>query len=90
MKKIAGPDFDAYADYDSFVQAIFKDVEDFVHLTEDPFYIETVNPDHANFAAWSDLGRCFPTKDEERRRADDRSMTVGWVEDHVADGKVVN
>ncbi|KAG6989879.1 hypothetical protein G7Y79_00062g093570 [Physcia stellaris] len=72
MAKIAGPQFDNHADYDCFVQAIFKDVEDFVRMKADPYYREVVAPDHENFA------------DTTRS-----SMTTGWVEDHVLDGKIV-
>ena len=50
MTKIAGPQFDNQADYDSFVQAVFKDVEDFVRMKADPFWREVVAPDHENFA----------------------------------------
>lgn len=50
MTKIAGPQFDNHADYDSLVQAVFKDVEDFVRMKADPFFIEVVGPDHENFA----------------------------------------
>ena len=50
MTKIAGPQFDNHADYDSFVQAVFKDVEDFVRMKADPFWREVVAPDHENFA----------------------------------------
>ena len=49
MTKIAGPQFDHHAEYDSFVQAVFKDVEDFVHMKADPFW-KVVGPDHENFA----------------------------------------
>ena len=50
MKKIGGPQFEKFADYDSFVQAVFEDVEDFVRLKQDPFYVSVVGPDHENFA----------------------------------------
>jgi len=50
MAKIAGPQFDNFADYDCFVQAVFKDVEDFVRMKKDPYYIEVAAPDHENFA----------------------------------------
>lgn len=50
MAKFAGPQFDNHAEYDSFVQAVFKDVEDFVRMKADPFWREVVAPDHENFA----------------------------------------
>ncbi|KAF1970610.1 hypothetical protein BU23DRAFT_556570 [Bimuria novae-zelandiae CBS 107.79] len=50
MAKIAGPQFEAFADYDSFVQAVFEDVECFVRMKADPYFIEVVGPDHENFA----------------------------------------
>ncbi|MCJ1423846.1 hypothetical protein MMC29_001731 [Sticta canariensis] len=72
LAKIAGPQFDNHAEYDSFVQAVFKDVEDFVRMKADPLWREVVAPDHENFA--------------DTKRS---CMTVGWVEDHILDGKVV-
>lgn len=50
MARIAGPQFDNHADYDCFVQAIFKDVEDFVRMKADPYWREVVAPDHEKFA----------------------------------------
>lgn len=38
MAKIAGPQFDNHAEFDSFVQAVFKDVEDFVRMKADPYW----------------------------------------------------
>ncbi|KAF2688361.1 hypothetical protein K458DRAFT_440048 [Lentithecium fluviatile CBS 122367] len=73
MAKIVGPQFNNHADYDCFVQAVFKDVEDFVRFKADPFYVEVIHHDHENFA------------DTTRSR-----MTVGWVDDHVLNGKSVD
>lgn len=50
MAKIAGPQFESFADYDCFVQAVFADVEDFVRMKQDPYYLEVVVPDHEVFA----------------------------------------
>ena len=50
MTSIAGPQFDNHADYDCFVQAHFRDVEDFVRMKADPFYKEFIVPDHEKFA----------------------------------------
>ena len=50
MAKIAGPQYSNHADYDSFVTAVFRDIEDFVRMKADPLYIEKVMPDHENFA----------------------------------------
>ncbi|KAL9598508.1 MAG: hypothetical protein Q9179_003885 [Wetmoreana sp. 5 TL-2023] len=38
------------APYDAFVQIIFKDVQDYIKVKDDPHYRTVVNPDHANFA----------------------------------------
>lgn len=46
MAKIAGPQFDHHAEYDSFVQTVFRDIEDFVRMKEDPYWKEVVAPDH--------------------------------------------
>lgn len=38
------------ADYDSFIQIVFKDAQDFINVKEDPHYKRVVMPDHENFA----------------------------------------
>lgn len=38
------------ADYDLFVQMVFKDPEDFIAMREDPHYKNVVHPDHVHFA----------------------------------------
>ena len=50
MKKLVGPQFEGVADYDCIVQCVFRDIEDFVRMKADPFYIEKVMLDHENFA----------------------------------------
>lgn len=50
MKQLVGPQFNGSADYDCIVQCHFRDVNDFVRMKADPFYKETVMPDHENFA----------------------------------------
>jgi len=50
MAKIAGPQFEAFTDYDSIIQVDFPDVENFVRMKQDPVYVEKVMPDHENFA----------------------------------------
>lgn len=90
MAKIAGPQFDKNADYDCFVQAIFKDVEDFVRMKADPYWREVVAPDHEKFADTTRSRYVGPSMVElERLTGYCSSMTTGWVEDHVVDGKVV-
>ena len=50
LAKIAGPQFDHQAEYDSFVQTVFKDIEGFVRMKADPYWRDVVAPDHENFA----------------------------------------
>lgn len=50
MQKLVGPQFNATADYDCFVQCMFRSVDDFVAMKNDPVYIEKIMPDHENFA----------------------------------------
>ncbi len=38
------------ADPDCFVQIVFRDVQDYVNVKDDPHYKQVVMPDHANFA----------------------------------------
>ena len=38
------------ADYDCFIQIVFRDVQDFVDVKNDPHYKRVVAPDHGNFA----------------------------------------
>ena len=38
------------ADYDCFIHIVFKDVQDFVNVKNDPHYKQVVVPDHESFA----------------------------------------
>ena len=38
------------ADYDCFIHIVFKDVQDFINVKNDPHYKQVVMPDHGNFA----------------------------------------
>ena len=50
MAQLYDPQFANLADYDSFVQIVFRNVEDFVRMKADPFFKAEVGPDHENFA----------------------------------------
>lgn len=50
MNQLVGPQFNGSADYDCIVQCMFHDVQDFVRMKKDPFYVEHVMPDHEAFA----------------------------------------
>ncbi|KAI9762129.1 MAG: hypothetical protein M4579_000609 [Chaenotheca gracillima] len=50
MSKIIDPQFANLAEYDSIVEIVFRDVEDFVKMKADPEYKTKVMPDHENFA----------------------------------------
>lgn len=51
MKRIFG-DFPEgnTADYDCFIQILFRDVEDYIRAKNDQYYQNVIFPDHANFA----------------------------------------
>ncbi|CAI6237345.1 unnamed protein product [Periconia digitata] len=36
--------------YDAFVTIVFRNIEDYVKVKNDPHYLSVVNPDHVNFA----------------------------------------
>jgi len=36
--------------YDAFVTIVFRDIEDYRSVKNDPHYMSVVNPDHVNFA----------------------------------------
>jgi EthD domain len=38
------------ADFDCLVQIVFRDVQDFINVKDDPHYKQVVFPDHQNFA----------------------------------------
>ncbi|TVY84600.1 putative decarboxylase tpcK [Lachnellula suecica] len=61
------------ADFDCFSQVVFKSVDDYKRMKDDPWYKEHLINDHENFA---------DTKKS--------SMTIGWIEEFVRDGKVVD
>ncbi|KAB5542433.1 EthD domain-containing protein [Coniochaeta sp. 2T2.1] len=44
------PQFSKLSEYDSIVQFVFKDIEDFQRMKADPRFLETVAPDHVKFA----------------------------------------
>ncbi|KFY00263.1 hypothetical protein O988_03420 [Pseudogymnoascus sp. VKM F-3808] len=50
MNQLVGPQFENLADYDCIVTAVFRNIDDFVRMKQDPYYIDKVMPDHENFA----------------------------------------
>ncbi|KAB5575393.1 EthD domain-containing protein [Coniochaeta sp. 2T2.1] len=50
MSLLFDPQFANVADYDCFIQIVFDDVQDFVRMKADPFFVSKVTPDHENFA----------------------------------------
>ena len=50
MERLFDPQFANIADYDSIIQIMFDDIEQFVRMKADPLYKEKVTPDHENFA----------------------------------------
>ncbi|KAI4219635.1 MAG: hypothetical protein L6R40_008715 [Gallowayella cf. fulva] len=39
-----------HSSYDAFVTIVFRDVQDYINVKNDPHYMSVVNPDHVNFA----------------------------------------
>lgn len=50
MSHLFDPQFANIADYDCIVTMVFRDIQDFVNMKKDPYYIEHVGPDHEKFA----------------------------------------
>nr|UYO77193.1 ethD domain-containing protein [Trichoderma balearicum]UYO77209.1 eth-domain containing protein [Trichoderma crystalligenum] len=73
MGKLFDPQMARVADFDCFSQVIFKSVDDYKRMKEDPWYKEHLVGDHEKFA------------DTKRSM-----MTIGWVEEFVRDGEVVD
>ncbi|KAF8466316.1 hypothetical protein BDZ91DRAFT_725054 [Kalaharituber pfeilii] len=42
--------FSNVADYDAMISICFHDVQDFINMKKDPFFMQKVTPDHENFA----------------------------------------
>jgi len=38
------------SDCDAVIQIVFKDIEDYLRVRQDPHFVNVVNPDHTNFA----------------------------------------
>ncbi|KAL8974399.1 MAG: hypothetical protein Q9197_001368 [Variospora fuerteventurae] len=39
-----------HSPYDGFITIVFRDMQDYINVKNDPHYLSVVNPDHANFA----------------------------------------
>ena len=39
-----------HSQFDAFVTIVFRNVQDYIDVKNDPHYMGVVNPDHANFA----------------------------------------
>lgn len=44
------PQFSKLSEYDSIVQFVFKDIDDFKRMKSDPKFMREVAPDHVKFA----------------------------------------
>ncbi|KAL4756995.1 decarboxylase tpcK [Aspergillus foveolatus] len=73
MSHLFDPQMANVADFDCFSQVVFKDIEDYKRMKQDPWYKEHLVGDHEKFA---DTKRSI--------------MTIGWVEEFVRDGEVVD
>lgn len=50
MGKIYDTQFANVADYDAIIRIYFNDIESFVNMKADPYFLKSVAPDHENFA----------------------------------------
>ena len=50
MPLLFDPQFANVANYDCIIQMVFKDIQDFVDMKKDPFFVKFVGPDHEKFA----------------------------------------
>jgi len=73
MTQLYDPQMANVADYDCFSQVVFKSVEDYKRMKQDPWYKEHLVGDHEKFA------------DTKRSK-----MTIGWIEEFIRDGEVVD
>ncbi|KAI4090734.1 MAG: hypothetical protein LQ339_008278 [Xanthoria mediterranea] len=39
-----------HSSYDAFITIVFRDVQDYINVKNDPHYTSVVSPDHGNFA----------------------------------------
>ena len=90
MAQIAGPQFQNMSDYDCIVSAVFPDVDNFVRMKADPYFKEKVMPDHENFADTKRsryVACAWPPNQYSRLNI--CSMSIGWIEDHIRDGRPI-
>jgi hypothetical protein len=52
--KLLNPELTQVAEYDSIVQLVLRDIDDFVGLKNVPVFVQDIQPDHQHFA---DTGR---------------------------------
>ncbi|KAI0008777.1 EthD domain-containing protein [Xylariaceae sp. FL0662B] len=50
MQQLYDPQFANVAPYDCVIQIVFPSIECFVRMKADPYFQQTVGPDHENFA----------------------------------------
>ena len=50
MEKLYDHQFANVADYDAIIRIYFSDIEAFVNMKRDPYFMKSVAPDHEKFA----------------------------------------
>ena len=95
MAEIAGPQFNNFADYDCIITAVFPDVQCFVRMKADPYFKEKVMPDHENFADTKRSRYVLRVAVGVGFRGGVGlmwvfRMSIGWIENHIVDGKKVD
>ncbi|KAH6668403.1 EthD domain-containing protein [Halenospora varia] len=63
LRAFYGPDFGHLSDYDCVVQIVFRKLEDYIRMQQDPYSIEVIFPDHFKFA---DMNRTTMTIGKRR------------------------
>jgi hypothetical protein len=48
--KLLNPELTHVAEYESIVQLVLRDIDDFVRLKDDEVFVQDIQPDHQHFA----------------------------------------
>jgi hypothetical protein len=87
--KLLNPELNHVAEYDSVVQLVLRDVDDFVRLKDDPEFVQKIQPDHQHFADTSRTKYIYLSSDSNERDPNHSRMSVGYVTPLVRDNKAV-
>lgn len=86
MSHLFDPQMCNLADYDCFSQVVFESIEDYKRMKQDSWYKEHLFNDHPKFA---DTKRSQFLLSSSSSWLIASRMTIGWIEDFIRDGQVV-